>query len=54
MIAGGSDDDYDDYDDILEYDPKEDAFLSVGHMIQARSGHAISVVHVEDYSQWCQ
>ena len=43
-----------DSDDILEYDPKEDAILSVGRMVEAREGHAVSVVQVQDYSIWCQ
>ena len=51
-IAGGEDTDYY-YDDILEYDPEEDTITSVGHMIQARSYHAISVVLAADYLQWC-
>ena len=41
------------YDDILEYDPEEDTITSVGHMIQARDRHAISVVSAADYLQWC-
>ena len=51
IIAGGSDNNV--YDDILQYDPEEDTITSVGHMIQARSFHAISVVPAEDYLQWC-
>ena len=42
------------YDDILEYDPEEDTMTTVGHMIQARFWHAISVVPADDYLQWCQ
>ena len=47
IIAGGF------YDDILQYDPEEDTITSVGHMIQARGSHAISVVSAADYLQWC-
>ena len=51
-IAGGTDGHY--YDDILEYNPGEDTILSIGHMSQTRDGHAVSVVQVQDYIQWCQ
>ena len=56
IIAGGKDDEpfNDDYDGILEYDPEEDSMVPVGHMTQARSYHAVSVVQVQDYAQWCQ
>ena len=53
IIAGGYAGGNDYYDDILEYDPEEDTITSVGHMIQARGGHAISVVPAADYLQWC-
>ena len=54
-FAGSADDDNDflTYDDILEYDPEEDIIIPVGHMIQARWNHAVSVVPAEDYLQWC-
>ena len=54
MIAGGLDSSSNVLDDILEYDLVEDTIIPVGHMIQARFMHAISVVKVEDYLQWCQ
>ena len=38
------------YDDILEYEPEEDAILSVGHMLRPRCWHAVSVVQVQDYA----
>ena len=52
--AGGGD--YDDtYDDILEFKPGDDAIIvTLGHMTQARFGHAISVVQTQDYSNWCK
>ena len=53
IIAGGQDSDLDSHDDILEYDPEEDTITTVGHMIQARVDHAISVVPAADYLQWC-
>ena len=56
IIAGGFNfnSDYDDtYDDILEYDPGEDTITSVGHMIQAKESHAISVVEAAEYTKWC-
>ena len=54
-FAGSADvdDDFHTYDDILEYDPEEDIIIPVGHMIQARWDHAVSVVPEEDYLQWC-
>ena len=52
IIAGGYGGGY--RDDILEYDPDEDSMVPVGHMTQARSYHALSVVQVQDYVQWCQ
>ena len=42
------------FDDILEYNPEDDTFTTVGHMLQSRSGHAMSVVPAGDYLQWCQ
>ena len=41
-------------DDILEYHPENDTITTVGHMIQARNGHAVSVVQADDYLPWCQ
>ena len=59
MIAGGYYEDPDDWhlynsDEILEYDPVEDSFRTVGKMIGGRSYHALSVVKVQDYAPWCQ
>ena len=51
ILGGYGDNNY--HDDILEYDPEEDTITSVGHMIQARGSHAISVVSAADYLQWC-
>ena len=53
IIAGGQDSTGYSHDDILEYDPEEDTITSVGHMIQARFKHAISVVSAADYTEWC-
>ena len=46
---------YDGYysDNILEYDPKEDSQVTVGHMTRARAWQAISVVNTEHYDKWC-
>ena len=41
------------FDDILEYDPVEDSVVSVGHMLLPRTSHAVNVVQVQDYAQWC-
>ena len=54
IIVGGGGIGTDIYDDILEYNPNEDAIQFVGNMIQARSYHAVSVVQAQDYSKWCQ
>ena len=43
-----------DSDEILEYNPEDDTITTVGHMTEARGGHAVSVVQAEDYLQWCQ
>ena len=53
IIAGGI---YDrnSSDDILEYIHNEDTIVSIGHMIQAREDHAVSVVQAKDYFKWCQ
>ena len=40
-------------DDILEFDQVENAIVPLGHMTEARSQHAISVVQIKDYAQWC-
>ena len=40
-------------DDILEFDPVENTIVPLGHMTEARSQHAISVVQIMDYAQWC-
>ena len=39
---------------FLDSVPGEDTILSIGHMSQTRDGHAVSVVQVQDYTQWCQ
>ena len=52
LIAGGYDGDI--YDEILEFRSDEDAIVTLGHMTQARHRHAISVVQMQDYSNWCQ
>ena len=55
IIAGGQyyDGQSQYYDDILEFNPLENTFVPLGHMTQARGQHAISVVQVMDYTQWC-
>ena len=56
IIAGVQGWIYDDqnlyYDDILEFNPVENALVPLGHMTQARGQHAISVVQTMDYAQW--
>ena len=54
MIFGGSGGGGSYYDGILEYDLEEDTMVSVGHMMQPRLDHAVSVVQSQDYVQWCQ
>ena len=53
IIAGGQDSNLNAHDDILQYNPEEDTITTVGHMIQARYLHAISVVSAAAYLQWC-
>merc|ERR1719468_582757 len=52
LIFGGTDKDRNSFDDILEYDPEQDAMIPVGHMIKARAEPAVSVVPADDYLQW--
>ena len=54
IIAGGYDDVYEIHDYILEYDPEKDSMVPVGHMLQGRTYHAVSVVKAQDYTPWCQ
>ena len=54
IIAGGYDNDGYSYDDILEYNPKEDSMVTVGQMSQARCLHSVSVVQAQDFSVWCK
>ena len=57
IIAGGTYYDVADnnyrLDDILEFDQVENAIVPLGHMTEARSQHAISVVKIKDYALWC-
>ena len=40
-------------DDILELNQVENTIVPLGHMTEARNKHAISVVQIMDYEQWC-
>ena len=54
IIAGGIDYDGNYYDyDILEFKADDDTIVTLGHMTEERSHHAISVVQTQDYSNWC-
>ena len=51
IIAGGREGESNFYDDILEYNAKEDSIVSVGKMTQPRYNHAVSIVQAQDYAQ---
>ena len=51
LIAGGLD--RNTYDDILEYNPEDDAMRYVGKMTRIRAGHAVSVVEAQDFDGVC-
>ena len=53
LIHAGGNDEWDFYDDIVEYDPEKDTITTVGHMIKARGFHAVSVVDASEYTKWC-
>ena len=53
LIHAGGNDEWDFYDDIVEYDPEKDTMTTVGHMIEARGFHAVSVVDASEYTKWC-
>ena len=42
------------YDRILEYDITGDSYKEIGHMLDKRFNHAVSVVQYSDFSLWCQ
>ena len=41
-------------DTILEYDITGDSYKEIGHMLDKRFSHAVSVVQYSDFSPWCQ
>ena len=41
-------------DIILEYDITGDSYKEIGHMLDKRFSHAVSVVQYSDFSHWCQ
>ena len=51
LVGGGG---YDYFDTILEYDTTDDSFTQIGTMAQARDQHAVSLVKLVDFSQWCE
>ena len=40
-------------DSILEYNPEDEEWQSVGTMMRPRSFHAVSIVDLKDYELWC-
>ena len=40
-------------DTILEYDITRDEYQEIGHMLEPRNSHAISVVQYSDLAPWC-
>ena len=41
-------------DTILEYDITGDSYKEIGHMLDKRFSHAVSVVQYSDFSPWCK
>ena len=39
---------------ILEYNPETETWQEVGTMKEARDGHAVTIVSLEDYAAWCE
>jgi len=54
IFGGGGGDGSDAVGNILEYDTAGDSYKEAGTMVQARYGHALTVVHYEEFSNWCQ
>ena len=59
-VPGGYDPDgqksrsnYNFYDTILQYDPDSDIWEVVGHMMEAKTSHAITVMDSGDFSDFC-
>ena len=53
MILGGRDDENNSLDSILEFDAETETFTEVGHMQKTRYAHAVTVVKIEHYLEWC-
>ena len=53
FFTGGSDDDYNVKNYILEYDPETKEWTQIGTMREARCVHAVSVVEFTDYADFC-
>ena len=53
FYSGGSDNDHNARNDILEYDPETKEWTHIGTMREARAGHAVSVVDFRDYVDSC-
>ena len=53
MILGGRDDENNSLDSILEFDAETETFTEVGHMQKSTYAHAVTVVKIEQYLEWC-
>ena len=51
--SGDTGDSLDSQDTILEYDITKDKYQEIGHMLEPRHAHAISVVQYSDFAPWC-
>ena len=43
-----------DGNDILEYNPETETWQEVGTMKEARRDHAVTIVSLKDYADWCE
>ena len=53
MARGSGSDELNSIDTILEYDITRDKYQEIGHMLEPRHAHALSVVQYSDFAPWC-
>merc|ERR1719300_2109085 len=51
--TGGHDYFENDFDEVIEFDPKSEEWSQVGRMMVARSSHGISIVSAKDIVDFC-
>ena len=56
-ILGGKDSgrqEWNNRNDILQYNPETEEWQKIGTMKEARKLHAVTVVSYKDYAYWCE